>query len=454
MMRAVWGMLGSRALGLVVALAALAPGALLAGDTTRRTPVVEAVEKVSPAVVNIWTEQVVESSAGPFGALNDPFFEEFFRDFVEPRRVTRTSLGSGVIIRPDGYLLTNQHVVLKANRVHVALVSGREFEATLVGADSDSDLAVLRISAAGDLPHVELGTSDDLMIGETVIAIGNPFGLSHTVTTGVVSAVGRTLQQGDQTYYDFIQTDASINPGNSGGPLLNVRGALIGINTAIYQKAQGIGFAVPVDRARRIVSDLIAYGAVRLPWVGAIVQDLTPDLAVHFGARGARGVVVRDIEVDSPAKAAGVERGDVITAVNGRPVQSGYEFEQRVRDQPVDSEIRLSVTRNGAERTLTVRAREYPLDGADALAWDLLGLRLQAQRSGLVVSAVRTGSSAARIGVERGDHVVGLGGVVLDDVAAFRKKMIEVRLAQSVLLSVRRGAYVYNVPLPLRRPRS
>jgi serine protease Do len=450
----VWVTLRRAALGLAVALVALVPGVLLAGDAMRRTPVVEAVEKVSPAVVNIWTEQAVESPAGPFGTLNDPFFEEFFRDFVEPRRFTRTSLGSGVIIRPDGYVLTNQHVVLKANRIHVALVSGREFEATLVGAESDSDLAVLRIKAPGDLPHVELGTSDDLMIGETVIAIGNPFGLSHTVTTGVVSAVGRTLQQGDQTYYDFIQTDASINPGNSGGPLLNIRGALVGVNTAIYQKAQGIGFAVPVDRARRIVSDLIAYGAVRLPWVGAIVQELTPDIAAHFGAGGARGVVVRDLEAESPAAAAGVGRGDVITAVNGRPVQSRYEFEQRVRDQPVDGEIRLTVTRDGTERTLTVRAREYPLDRADTLAWDLLGLRVDAQRSGLVVRAVRAGSSAARIGVERGDYVVGLGGVALDDVAAFRKKMVEVRLAQSVLLSVRRGGYVYNVPVPLRRPRS
>jgi len=184
------------------------------------------------------------------------------------------------------------------------------------------------------------------------------------------------------------------------------------------------------------------------------VQDLTPDIAAHFGAGGARGVVVRDVEAESPATAAGVARGDVITAVNGRPVQSRYEFEQRVRDQPVDGEIRLTVTRDGAERTLTVRAREYPLDGADALAWDLLGLRVDAQRSGLVVRAVRAGSSAARIGVERGDYVVGLGGVALDSVAAFRKKMIEVRLAQSVLLSVRRGEYVYNVPVPLRRPRS
>ncbi len=454
MTRGVWAVLRPAVLGLAVALGALVPGASAAVDAMRRTPVVEAVEKVSPAVVNIWTEQVVEAPAGPFGAANDPFFEEFFRDFVEPRRVTRTSLGSGVIIRPDGYVLTNQHVVLKANRIHVALVSGREFEATLVGADSDSDLAVLRIKAPGDLPHVELGISDELMIGETVIAIGNPFGLSHTVTTGVVSAVGRTLQQGDQTYYDFIQTDASINPGNSGGPLLNIRGALIGINTAIYQKAQGIGFAVPVDRARRIVSDLIAYGAVRLPWVGAIVQDLTPDLAAHFGVRGARGVVVRDIEAESPAKEAGVARGDVITAVNGRPVQSRYEFEQRVRDQPVDGEIPLTVTRDGAERALKVRAREYPLERADTLAWDLLGVRIEAQRSGLVVRAVRPGSSAARIGVQRGDFVVGLGGVALADVAAFQKKMIEVRLAQSVLLSVRRGEYVYNVPVPLLRPRS
>jgi serine protease Do len=421
----------------------------LATEASRRTPVVEAVEKVSPAVVNISTEQVVEQRTSPFGNFRDPFFEEFFRDFGESRRgrITKTSLGSGVIIRPDGYILTNQHVILQGSRIHVTLVGDREFEATLVGADSDSDLAILKVKSADDLPHVAMGHSDDLMVGETVIAIGNPFGLSHSVTTGVLSAIDRTLQAEGQTYYDFLQTDASINPGNSGGPLLNLNGELIGINTAIYQKAQGIGFAIPVDRARRIVNDLISFGEVQVPWVGALVQNLTPELAHHFGVR--RGVLVRGVEADSPASRGGLERGDLIAAIDGREVRSSDEYEQRVRDHTADSQLRFSLTRDGAERTVTVQASQYPLDRADDLAWQLLGVQVHEARDGMAVRRIRQGSSAARIRMAPGDYLVGLGGVALKDLAAFRKKMIEVRLSQSVLLSVQRGHRIYNVMVPL-----
>src|SRR5262245_40823059 len=204
-------------------------------DPARRCRVVEAVERARPAVVNISTEQVIIQRPLPV----DPFFEEFFRDFFDtrPRRSTRTSLGSGVIVRGDGTILTNEHVILRGGRIHVTLADGREYDARLVGRDPDADLAVLRIDTGKSLPYIALGHSDDLMIGETVIAIGNPFGLSHTVTTGVVSAVKRSLRTGGRTYTDFVQTDASINPGNSGGPLLNILGELVGINTAIYGSA-------------------------------------------------------------------------------------------------------------------------------------------------------------------------------------------------------------------------
>src|SRR5262249_44289017 len=224
-------------------------------DPARRSRVVDAVERAGPAVVNISTEQVVVQRGSPFGG--DPLFDQFFRDFFDsrPRRSTRTSLGSGIIVQSDGTILTNEHVILRGGRIHVTLADGREFDAKLVGRDPDSDLAVLRINA-GSLPHIALGHSDDLMIGETVIAIGNPFGLSHTVTTGGVRATKRSLQSGGRTFTDFIQTDASINPGNSGGPLLNILGELVGINTAIYGGAQGIGFAIPVDRARRAIDTL------------------------------------------------------------------------------------------------------------------------------------------------------------------------------------------------------
>src|SRR2546427_7411591 len=258
-----------------LALPAVAAARGAESDPARRNLVVEAVEKASPAVVNVSTEQIVEQHRSPFPFPQDPFFEEFFRDFADPRprRFKTTSLGSGVIVAADGTIMTNVHVIERASRVHVMLNDQREFDAPLVGADADADLAILRVKAGGDLPHIPFGTSADLMIGETVIAIGNPFGLSHTVTTGVVSAVGRSLRDEDRTYTDFIQTDASINPGNSGGPLLNIRGELVGIDTAIYGKAQGIGFAIPVDRARRVMKDLVSYGEVRHAWIGLVVQE-------------------------------------------------------------------------------------------------------------------------------------------------------------------------------------
>src|SRR5213083_1629772 len=419
-----------------LALPAVAAARGAESDPARRSLVVEAVEKASPAVVNVSTEQIVEQRRSPFPFPQDPFFEEFFRDFVDPRprRFKTTSLGSGVIVAADGTIMTNVHVIERASRIHVTLADQREFDATLVGADADADIAVLRVKAGGDLPHIPFGTSADLMIGETVIAIGNPFGLSHTVTTGVVSAVGRSLHEEDRTYSDFIQTDASINPGNSGGPLLDIKGELIGINTAIYGKAQGIGFAIPVDRAQRVMKDLVSYGEVRHAWVGLVVQDLTPDLAQHFGVR--RGVAVAQVEPKSPAEAAGIARGDAVTKVDGHEVASREEFEQRIEDR--DEDDRLA-------------AATFPAARADELAWQLLGLQAAGAEDGLVVSRVRPGSPAARIGVQRGDRLLGLGGTPLRSVAELRRKMIELRSARSVLLSVGRGPYQYNVNVPLAR---
>jgi serine protease Do len=341
------------------------------------------------------------------------------------------------------------HVVLRASRIHVTLADQREFDARLVGADADSDVAVLRVRAGGDLPHIALGSSSGIMIGETVIAIGNPFGLSHTVTTGVVSAVGRSLRDEERTYTDFIQTDASINPGNSGGPLLNIRGELIGINTAIYGKAQGIGFAIPVDRVRRVMRDLVSYGEVRRPWTGLVVQDLTPELARHFGIR--RGVVIVEVEAGSPARDAGLVRGDAIVRVDGREVASQEEFEQRVRDHAEGEQIRLGVRRDGGEEEVTLRATAFPAARAEELPWRLLGLEAGEDGDGLVVRRVRPGGPAARIGVERGDRLLGLGGVALRSLGELRRMMIELRAARSVLLSIGRGRYQYNVHVPLAR---
>src|SRR5216110_2715920 len=383
----------AKAAALLIAALALPAVAAARGaesDPARRSLVVEAVEKASPAVVNVSTEQIVEQRRSPFPFPQDPFFEEFFRDFADPRprRFKTTSLGSGVIVAADGTIMTNVHVIERASRIRVMLIDRREFDATLVGADADADIAI--------------GSSADLMISESVIAIGNPFGLSHTVTTGVVSAVGRSLRDEDRTYTDFIPTAASINPGNSGGPLLDIKGELIGINTAIYGKAQGIGFAIPVDRAQRVMKDLVSYGEVRHAWVGLVVQNLTPELAQHFGVR--RGVVVAQVDHKSPAETTGVARGDALVKVDGRDVASREEFEQRIDDHTEGDRITLTLRRDGRDEEVGLAAGTFPPARADELAWQLLGVAAAGAEDGLFVSRVRSGSPAARIGVQRGDR--------------------------------------------------
>jgi serine protease Do len=419
-------------------------------DPARRSLVVDAVEKLSPAVVNISASQLVVQQS-PFRSQNDPLFDQFFRDFFDarPRQSTRTSLGSGFIVDTDGTILTNSHVILRGSKVRVTLVDGREFDAKLVGADGDSDLAVLRIQAGQRLPTVTLGSSSDLLIGETVIAIGNPFGLSHSVTTGVVSAVGRSLHGEERTYTDFVQTDAAINPGNSGGPLTNIRGEVIGINAAIYGKGQGLGFAIPIDRAKRVLRELVSYGEVKRTWIGVFTQDLSPELAKHFGVRN--GVIIATVEPKSPGAAAGLVRGDVIVKVDGHDVSSPDEFEGRVAEHSSGDDLQLTVSgdEDGAIRDVTVRVTTFPTADADGLLWSRLGFAVDADDNGLAVSKVRQGSPVARIGLRRGDRVLGLAGSALQSVAELRRRMIEVRGARSVVLTVGRGPYEYNVQVAL-----
>jgi serine protease Do len=259
---------------LAAVLAALVAGLSLdAQASARRTPVVEAVERVAPATVNITTEaRVSRPVSGPFGR-QDPFFDRFFEPFRQD--VTEQMLGTGAIVDQRGYVLTNEHVLAGADKIWVTLADGREFPGVVVGADPDNDLAVIKIESADKLPTAQLAADNPLMIGETVIAIGNPFGLNHTVTTGVLSATNRSFRAGETEYHGFLQTDASINPGNSGGPLLNLDGEVIGINTAIFREAEGIGFAIPIERAKRIMDDLIAYGEVVPVWLGLRPVELT-----------------------------------------------------------------------------------------------------------------------------------------------------------------------------------
>jgi|SRR5688572_23962298 len=426
--------------------AAAATGAV---DPMRRTMVVEAVERASPAVVNISTTQVIERT--PFPGATDPFFDEFFRDFFDarPRRSEQTSLGSGTIVDADGTILTNSHVIQRGSRIRVTLVDGREFDAQLVGADADTDLAVLRIKADARLPSIALGTARDLLIGETVVAIGNPFGLSHTVTTGVVSALGRSLRSEERTFSDFIQTDAAINPGNSGGPLLNIRGELIGITTAIYGKAQGIGFAIPIDRARRIMRDLVSYGAVREGWLGLAAQDLTEQLARHFDTP--TGIVVTDVEDESPAARAGLARGMVIVAANERPVRTMSDWDQVVAVTGPGDTLGVTVLDDDERRSLRITVGTYPESALDRLASDGLGLDVGERRDGLVIEGVRRDSPAARIGIKEGDRLLAVAGRPVSSLQELRQALYPVRHAGSVLVTIGRGPYAYAVTVPLRR---
>jgi len=435
-------------------LLTLAIGSALAAPAlaapSRRTPVVEAVEAASPAVVNISTEQVIEHRS-PFAS--DPFAEEFFRDFMgappPSRRSRSTSLGSGVIVDANGTILTNSHVILRGSRIFVTLADGREFGARLVGADADTDIAVLHLDTDARLPTARLGTASDLMIGETVIAIGNPFGLSHTVTTGVVSAIGRTLQSEEHSYNDFIQTDASINPGNSGGPLLNIRGEVIGIATAIHGKGQNIGFAIPIDRARRIMTDLVSFGSVRRGWAGVIVQDLTAELARHFGT--ASGVVVTEVEPRSPGADARLERGMVVTEVNGRSVKNREAFDDAIQAEAPGSRVRLRVLDDGRTRDVDLTIATLGPARLDDFAWGGLGIRVAEGRGGLLITDVRRGSPAAKVGIEPKDELLGVAGRDVANMAALREALAAAHDSRAVILTVGRGRYAYSVTLPVER---
>ena len=285
----------------------------------------------------------------------------FFNDFFYQNRNNKKSLGSGVLIDREGYIITNEHVVARASEIHVALSDKREFEARVIGADIKSDLAIIKIDSKQFLPFVSMGRSDDLMIGEQVLAIGNPFGLRHTVTTGIISALNRNIRAGkNKVYSDFIQVDASINPGNSGGPLLNINGSLIGINTAIYQKAEGIGFAIHIDDAKRIVDELIRFGKVRRGWLGVSVQEMNSQLSRHFKLDRKKGVLVVKVVNKSPADVAGLMRSDVILAIGGHEVIGKTEFQNRMASYAVDDKVRFSILRKGKTVEIDVRIMSIP----------------------------------------------------------------------------------------------
>ncbi len=429
------------------------PAAHGADPFLRRTAAVEAVSRVGPSVVNITTERVM-AARQPFRSPfeGDPLFERFFRDFFEPRVSRRVqSLGSGVIIDAARHVLTNEHVVARASRIRVALADGRKYDAELVGADPNNDLAVLRVQSEESLPWTAPGSSADLMVGEPVIAIGNPFGLSSTVTTGVISALDRSIRSDDRVFHGFLQTDASINPGNSGGPLLDATGRLIGINTAIYAHGQGIGFAIPIDTARRVVEQLIAHGQVAPVWLGLELQSLDASLEdVLELPAGLRGALVAGVAPDTPAARAGVRRGDLVVGLDGHPIRTPRELYEILERATTGQEMALELWREGARRTLRVRALEIPPAEVLRLGERLLGLGLAGHpHGGFQVTKVRPGSGAERIGLRAGDRLLGINGRAVAGEETLRSSVLELRGRSRALLVVQRGPARYHVQVPL-----
>jgi len=376
---------------------------------------------------------------------------KIFLDHGQPRRYKRTSLGSGVIISGErGLILTNAHVISRSSAIQVFLQDEREFSADIIGADPDSDLAVLRIQSDDPLPAIEMGTSDDLMIGETIIAIGNPFGFSHTVTTGVISALKRSIRTEERTYQDFIQTDASINPGNSGGPLLNINGELIGINTAIYAKAQGIGFAIPINRARRIVNDLILYGEVVLPWVGVTAQEIDSHIATYMSLEAGKGLLVRAVELTSPAHVAGIITGDVILEVGKQTMKTLEDYRIAIRRYKAGDTIVMSVLHEGVPQTVSIHTGVYPTERGADLAFRLFGVRVKnGDSEGALVTDINPESYLARIGARAGDVIRQIDDISVDSIDDFFRAVIKYRQKSTIVLLLQRGDQGYYITVQL-----
>ena len=433
------------------------------------------VEQQKDAVVNISTTQKVEGGGIPGmppgmelpeGGPWDDLFRRFFGERGErggpPREFETTSLGSGFIISADGYVLTNHHVIADAESIRVRMSDRSEYEAEVVGSDPRSDIALLKVEADG-LPSVEMDTAGEVEVGEWVMAIGTPFGFEHSVSVGVVSALGRSLP--NDAYVPFIQTDVAINPGNSGGPLFNLEGQVIGINSQIYSRTggyQGVSFAIPADVAMEVVRDLRDDGRVTRGWLGVLVQDVDRELAESFGMDQAAGALVAQVVADGPAAEAGLQPGDVITAFNGEVLPESGALPPRVGRSAPGEEVRLTVLRNGAERNIEVTLGELPEQeemarahgrdsarpdsasrGADRLGLrvesvpDRLRQRLEAE-GGVVVAEVSDGP-AARIGLRRGDVITMLAGERIRGVDHFHEVVAGLEAGRQVPVLVHRG---------------
>lgn len=420
-------------------------------------------KKAKQAVVFVEVEKTVEVKGfgpmGPNNPLQDEFFKRFFRGRIPnmPKEHRQQGMGSGFIVSEDGYILTNNHVVGKADRIKVKLPDGRSLKAKVIGTDPHTDVAVIKIDAKG-LPTIPFGDSDAMEVGEWVMAVGSPFGLAQTVTVGVVSAKGRS-SVGIVDYENFIQTDAAINPGNSGGPLLNLDGQVIGINTAIFSKSggyMGIGFAIPINMARKIYEQLRTNGKINRGYLGIVIQDLTRELAQSFGVEEAKGILVGQVEKGSPADKGGLRTGDIIVQLDGKEVENVAQFRNRVAFTAPGTQAQLTVLRNKEKMTLTLaigsrEGKETAAVKEDAPSKDKkLGLTIQplteelAKRfgyvgmSGVVVSEVKAGSPAARAGIQTGTLIAEVNHKPVRSVREFQEQL-KAGAKDTVLLWVRQG---------------
>ena len=413
-------------------------------------------EMASPAVVNIRTVKTIKGGGrvfrhfkkGPFGE-DDPFHDFFDRFFGEerPRDFKQRSLGSGFIIGKDGYIVTNNHVVENADKIEVILKDEKEFDAEIVGRDANTDLALIKIKSRRDLPVLQFGDSGDLKIGQWVVAIGNPFGLEHTVTAGIVSAKGRVIGSGP--YDDFIQTDASINPGNSGGPLLNMGGEVVGINTAIVAGGQGIGFAIPVNLAKKIIGQLKSGGEVIRGWLGVGIQDISEEVAEYYGIEEKKGVLVTEVFPGDPADEAGIKSKDIILSINGKTVGTAREITGMIADTDVGETVKIKVLRNGKAETFKVKIakREDAKISARKTRKDHqaeLGIRVAEvtpdiarrlnlkEAKGVIVAGVEPDSKAAEAGLRVHDIIKEVNHLSITSVSDLNKAINNIKDGETI----------------------
>jgi len=432
--------------------------------------IADIAEKVGPAVVNIDTVRMVKQGS-PFFS-QDPIFRQFFGEQFKDysRTIPQKGTGSGFIISQEGYILTNEHVVHKAEKIKVTLSDGREFDGKVIGSDLDSDIAIVKIDS-DDLPIVTLGDSDKLRVGEIVVAIGNPYGLQQTVTMGVVSAEGRSIPVEEHTYRNFIQTDAAINPGNSGGPLLNTKGEVVGINTAIIAYAQGIGFAIPINIPKKNIDELIELGKVRRSWLGVYIQEVTPEIAEQFDLpEDAKGVLVGDVVKDSPAEKSGIKRGDIITKVNNEEVDSPGELQDKIGSIEIGEKANIEVVRDGKEISFVVRIDEMPTvdeEGSELSKEKVFsvqtGLKVESVTpeiakevglpwvKGLTITEVISGSSADDMGLQPGDVILEANRVEVSTVDEWGQVISKLEPGDTLLLLVFRSGHTYYVPIKVEK---